>query len=149
VRLILDTNVWIEHLRRDVLTPLLPGLRGRFQLSMDALVAAELLAGCRLRRERQLVDGLIAPFERAGRLQAPTAAELAEAGRALSKLRERGVALSNPAGALIDATIAVTTVRSGALLVTDNARDFEKLASVLPLRWETLVALRGQLDRPD
>lgn len=51
---------------------------------------------------------------------------------------------SYPAGALIDATLAVTTLRRGALLVSENARDFEKLSEVLPLHWETLAALSAR-----
>ena len=145
VRLVLDTSVWIEHLRRDALAPLLPLFRGKYQLSMDALVAGELIAGCRSRKERRVVDALLSPFLRADRVRAAAATDIADAGRALSRLRERGVVLSNPAGALIDATIAVTTLRRGALLVSENTRDFERLSEVLPLQWETLAALSARL----
>lgn len=146
MKLVFDSSVWIEHLRRNVLTPVLPRLRGKYQLSMDALVAGELIAGCRSRAERRVVDALLAPFIRAARVRAATADDVREAGRALSKLRERGAGLSHPAGALIDSTIAITAVRMGALLVTENARDFEKLATVLPLRWETLSALWQRIE---
>jgi len=105
---------------------------------MHALVAGELLAGCRSSAEREYVDDTISPFTRAARVTSATAGEVALAGRTLSRLRERGVALANPAGALIDATIAVSTVRIGALLVTENAHGFAKLGKLLPLRWETL-----------
>ena len=54
----------------------------------------------------------------------------------------------NPAGALIDATIAVTTLRLGALLLSQNARDFENLAKVLPFRWETLLAFSARITGP-
>jgi predicted nucleic acid-binding protein len=37
---------------------------------------------------------------------------------------------------LLDALIAVVAVRDGALLVTTNIGDFERLAEVLPLRVE-------------
>jgi len=116
---------------------------------MDALVSGELIAGCRSRKERSVVVALIAPFVRADRIRSATATEIQDAGRALSKLRERGVAVSNPAGALIDATIAVSALRIGALLVTENTRDFEKLAAVLPLHWETLAALSARLVTPE
>lgn len=145
MKLVFDTNVWIEHLRRNALASLLTSLRGKYQLSMDALVAGELIAGCRSRKERNIVSALLTPFSRANRVRAATAADLADAGRALSKLRERGATLSNPAGTLIDATIAVGAVRMGALLVSENVRDFEKLATVLPLRWETRSALFSRL----
>ena len=145
MKLIFDSSAWIEHLRRNALAPVLPRLRGKYQLSMDALVAGELLAGCRSRRDRRIVDTLLAPFIRADRVRAATASDIADAGRALSKLRERGAGLAHPAGALIDSTIAVTSVRLGALLVSENARDFEKLATVLPLHWETLSDLSKRI----
>ena len=144
MKLVLDTSVWIEHLRHDTLEPLMPALR-RHQLWMHALVAGELLAGCRSRAERGYVDTLIAPFVRANRLPAPHAMEIADAGRALSLLRAQGVSLSH--AALIDATIAVGATRLGALLVTENARDFEKLSKLLPLQWERLSGLPERLAR--
>ncbi len=123
-------------------------LRGRYHLWMDAIVAAELIAGCRSRTERRIVDGLTAPFARAERVRTATAAELDAAGRALSKLRERAVSLKNPAGALLDATIAVNASRAGALLVSENVRDFEKLATVVPLRFEPIASFAERLATP-
>jgi predicted nucleic acid-binding protein len=145
VKLLFDTSVWVDHLRHDALAGLLPRLRGRYQLAMDALVAAELLAGCRSRVERRVVEGLIAPFRTAGRLVTAKADDLGDAGRALSRLREGGATLRNPGSALLDAAIAVGTVRLGALLVSQNEADFRKLATVLPLRFETLAELEGRL----
>jgi predicted nucleic acid-binding protein len=145
VKLIFDSNVWIEHLRRDALASLLPLLRGKYQLLMDALVAGELIAGCRSRKERRVVESLLGAFTRTERVRASSALEITDAGRALSKLREDGIALANSGGALIDAIIAVGALRSGALLVSENARDFDKLATVLPIRWETLSAFRFRL----
>jgi predicted nucleic acid-binding protein len=145
VKLVFDTSVWVEHLRRDALSSMLPRLRGRYQLWMDALVAAELIAGCRSRREHRIVDSLLSPFRRANRVRSPIASEIADAGRALSALRARGTPPSNAMGALIDAMIAVGAARSGALFVSENARDFSKLASVLPLRWETYAAFSARV----
>lgn len=145
MRLVLDSSVWIEHLRRNALAPLLPLLRGKYQLWMDALVQAELIAGCRSRQERRVVDALLAPFARTGRVRAPTAVELALSGHVISKLRERGLVLRKPAGALIDAAIAVSAARDGALLVSENGSDFEKLSKVVSLRWETTAALAARL----
>ena len=145
MKLLFDTSVWVDHLRHDALAPLLPLLRGRYQLSMEAIVAGELLAGCRSRIERRVVEGLIAPFRKAGRLVAVTADDFGDAGRGLSRLRESGATLKNPGGALLDAAIAVVSVRLDALLVSQNEGDFRKLATVLPLRFETLAELAGRL----
>jgi predicted nucleic acid-binding protein len=145
VKLFFDANVWIEHLRADALAPILPRLRGKYQLWMEAVVAAELIAGCRSREERRVVQGLVSQFAKVGRMRAASAPEIIDAGRVLSSLRERGMSPSNAAGALIDSVIAVSATRAGALLVTENVRDFEKLAQVLPLRWETLTEFSARL----
>jgi len=142
VNLVFDSNVWIEHVRANALADLLPLVRAKYQLRMDALVAAELAAGCRSARDRRKLDALLDPFVRTRRVRAPTAMDLAVAGGALSKLRERGISLGHAAAALIDAAIAVNTVRIGALLVTSNVKDFKKLAEVLPLSWTTVDELR-------
>ena len=47
MKLLLDTSVWVEHLRHDVLDGLIEPLRGRFALCMDAVVAAERRMPCR------------------------------------------------------------------------------------------------------
>ena len=146
MKLILDTSVWVEHLRHGALTALLPRARGKYRFWMDGIVAGELVAGCRSRAERRVVEGLIAPFTRAGRIVAPVEADLIEAGRGLSKLREKGVSLKNGSGALLDALIAIDAVRIGALLVTVNDADFRRLADVTPLRYESFHAWRARLD---
>lgn len=43
--------------------------------------------------------------------------------------------------------IAIGSVRAGALLVSENARDFEKLATVLPLRFVTVQRFSTMLEQ--
>jgi predicted nucleic acid-binding protein len=145
VKVIFDTSIWVEQLRRSALDPLLPLLRGKHQIWMDGLVAAELLAGCRSRIERRVVDGLLSPFRRTGRLLALGEGPLRAAGVALSKLREGGLTLKNPGAALLDAMIAATAVHQGALLVTLNSGDFAKLRSQLALTVESLDEFAARL----
>lgn len=147
MKLVFDTNVWIDELRDGVLAPHLAAMRARYELWMDGLVAAELLAGCRTRTERRVVETLLAPFERKGRLRAPTPPVLLDAGRALSRLREGGRTLKKPEGALIDAQIAMGCARGGALLVTNNSSDFAMLASVMPLRFRSFADFTDELAR--
>lgn len=134
MKLLFDTSVWVEHLRHGTLEPLIEPMRGRFALGLDAIVASELRAGCRSKRERRVVDRLCAPFERAGRLLCPLESDFERAALALSRLRERGRPPSGAKGALLDALIAALAARDGMLLVTANPSDFEKLARELPLR---------------
>jgi predicted nucleic acid-binding protein len=104
---------------------------------MSAVVAAELLAGCRNRRERRNIETLLAPFRRVHRLVAPRETDTIVAGKALSRLRERSIELRNPGAALLDALVAATCVGIGAMLISHNAVDFERLASEMPLRFTT------------
>jgi predicted nucleic acid-binding protein len=82
------------------------------------------------------VARLLRPFERSERLLRPGRGDFERASLALSRLRERGRVPSGATSALLDALIAVVAVRDGALLVTTNIGDFERLAEVLPLRVE-------------
>ena len=145
MRLLFDTSVWVEHLRHDVLTPIIPALRGKFMLGFDAVSAAELRAGCRSRSERQGVDRLLAPFEKAGRVAVPEAGDYVRAGEALSRLRERGKTLKRPAGALLDALIAAVGARLGALVVTVHASDFALLTTALPVRAESFEMFTARM----
>lgn len=144
MKLLLDTSVWIEHLRDNALSRLLQ-IRGKFWLRFDAVSAAELSAGCRNARERRVVAALLAPFHRAGRILTPAESDFERAGRALSRLRGQGIALKNPGSALLDGLIAAVAVREGCLLVTRNIADFQKLASALPLRVESLTDFQRRL----
>jgi len=145
LKLLFDTSVWVEHLRRNALAGLLPALRGKFWLWLDAVAAAELGAGCRNSRERRVVAALTEPFRRAGRILTPGQSDFERAGRTLSHLRERDVELKKPGAALLDGLIAAVAVREGCLLVTSNIDDFRKLASAIPLRVESLVEFRRRV----
>jgi predicted nucleic acid-binding protein len=133
VKLLFDSSVWIDHLRRGALDAVIPALRGRFALWMDSVVTAELLAGCRGKQERRTVEQLLAPFERSGRIVAPLHSDFRRAATALSALRARGKTLASPGGVLLDALIMAMAGRIGAMVVSTNVRDFEPLAARLPV----------------
>jgi predicted nucleic acid-binding protein len=145
MRLLLDTSVWVEHLRHDALRDVVPRLRGKLVLWCHAVTGAELRAGCRGKRERDTVGRLLSPFEKAGRVLVPDDGDYQRAGAALSRLREGGKTLRQPGGALLDALIAATAARHGALVVTQNLADFRLLATVLPVRVESLPDLVSRL----
>jgi predicted nucleic acid-binding protein len=132
VKLLFDSSVWVDHLRRGALDGVIPALRGRFALWMDSVVAAELLAGCRGKPERRTVEHVLGPFERTGRIATPLHGDFRRAASALSTLRARGKTLANPGGALLDALIVAIAVRIGAMVVSVNVRDFGLLAGRIP-----------------
>ena len=96
MKLILDSSVWIDHLRTGVLDGVIPRLRGRFALWLDSVVAAELIAGCRDKHERRTVERIVAPFERSSRVVAPLHPDFGRAADALSRLRAQGKTLASP-----------------------------------------------------
>lgn len=145
MKVLLDTSVWVDHLRRGTLNPYIHAMRGRFVLCLDAVVAAELRAGCRTKREHRVVSQLCAPHERERKLLCPSTADFERAALALSRLRERGRPPSGSKAALLDALIAAVAAREGALLVTNNISDFLTLARELPLRVETFSAFAQRL----
>ncbi len=133
MNLLFDTCLWIDDLRRGTLGAVLPRVRDRFVLWMDSVAAGELLSGARTRADRRRIAGLLAPFERAGRIVTPNHKDYVRAAEALSRLRGGGVTLRNPAGAMFDALQAADSLRIGALLVTHNASDFRALRSYIPM----------------
>ena len=141
MKLIFDTSIWVDHLRVGTLDSVLPSLRGRFWVWIDAVAIGELLAGARTKREREMVTTIIRPFEKAQRIVCPETGDFTRAGLALGRLRMRGRTIRHPGGALLDALTAAVCVRLGAVLVTANLSDFRMLAEEIPLRVEPLQAL--------
>jgi len=102
--LLVDTDIFIDHLRGAALVP------GRHRLHYSAVTRAELFAG---NTAPNLTSQLLAPFRELG-VDRPVAER---AGRFA---REFGVRLA-------DALIAATAVEHGLGLVTRNRKHFESI----------------------
>lgn len=100
---------------------------------MSSVVAMELRAGCRARSDARVLQALLDPFERTGRVVFPDHRMWLRAGSILAQMniedRHRRQSLTN------DTLIALSAVSIGACVVTANARDFELLARTIPLTW--------------
>lgn len=138
-----DTSVWIEEFRRDALRVLIPRIQLRYQIRFDAVVAGELQAGCRSKRDRRALARILSPYERAGRVVVPGFQDFLRAGDALSRLRQKGKTLKGVA--LLDAVQAADAARLGALLVTQNVSDFEMLRTSIPVAVEAFDRFRARL----
>jgi predicted nucleic acid-binding protein len=123
----LDTNVVIDALNRPAqleavaqfLTWALPST------SLSAVVSHELAAGATTARQRSLLEQqLVGPFERRGRVFAPSATAWKRAGQLLAQGR-----LSTPA-ALNDVLLALSCREAGVTLITRD-RDFRRLAGLV------------------
>lgn len=104
-------------------------------LHLSSVVAAELQAGMSSARDRKrLHDSVIAPYERRGRLITPSATSWSALGRVLSTLAERdGLVLSQtPRSFIFDILIAQSCREVGAVLISRNIGDLERIATVAP-----------------
>ena len=132
---ILDTNCYVDAARDpDQLTAL-----GEFttwavpHLYLSSVVAAELRAGIRTARDRtRLEQAVLGPFVRRGRLITPGVAAWDALGLTLATLRSStGLepALTRRSFAF-DVLLAYSAREAGAVVVTRNGRDMERIRTV-------------------
>lgn len=132
-RLVIDTNVYIDWFNKrrheDVF----------FQRDavkyLSAVVLMELRAGAVSKVDRRLLQRLQASFERAGRILTPSHAVFAEAGDALRKLQaEVGYNIGGSHSIANDVLIALSARSIGAIVVTQNERDYRAIERVKRFR---------------
>jgi predicted nucleic acid-binding protein len=129
---VLDTNVYIDALRdreeRAALKRFL--IRVGLRIRLAGIVAMELRAGAVTPEHQRALEQLIDPHVRRERVIGLSFAACLEAGRALSSLvaKERLRLASAPASLTNDALMAAWCREAGAVLVTNNHRDFTRLA---------------------
>jgi predicted nucleic acid-binding protein len=132
VKYALDTNIFIDSFRHveaeaQLLTFLQRALPSTF---MSAVVMQELAAGARTpKAARELRRFVFEPFERRGRVFAPSAAAFVESGRILAAVaaQEGWQLIDENPSLLNDALIAASCRERGIALVTRDG-DFERLA---------------------
>jgi len=144
---VLDTNVFIQAFRDPAANTELQ----RFHLLfapfeyMSTVVAQELIAGTRATSDqRRLERHVLAPYARRERLVTPSPHAWEKPGAILADLvRREGLELRRVSKAFgNDILIAVSCREAGCVLVTDNTRDFERIARVSNFRFvESFPAL--------
>ena len=123
----LDTNVLVDALRQSgELVRLKTFLSWALPSTVvSSIVAAELTAGARTDKARRLLDeAVLAPFERRGRILAPTVAAWRRMGAVLAQL---GAARAS-ASRQNDALLAVQAREHGWTVITRD-QDFQTLRS--------------------
>lgn len=125
-----DTNVYIDWLNRGRYGEVLLA-RGVLKY-LSAVVLLELEAGAFSRKDQRLVEQLYRGFERAARIVVPSASDYREGGRLLRRLqREKGYDLRKAYSLINDLLIALSARRIGAMVLTQNAKDFEAIREFL------------------
>ena len=135
MKLLLDTNVLIGFFRDPLAKDSFEAQWSRPLLCMSSLVAMELFAGCRNRRQQSALATFLKPFEKAARLVTPDHSALLESGRVLAQLGREGIGKAHLRQITNDVIIGVTAARAGVVVVTRNARDFSRIEKHTPVRW--------------
>jgi predicted nucleic acid-binding protein len=136
----LDANLYIRAFRDPGANAALRSFHTAFAPFeyLSAVVAQELRAGAQtVRAVDDLERHLFAPFERSGRILAPSYGAWKRAGAALATLsRTEGMELARISkGYANDVLLAVTCREAGVTLVTGNRRDFERIGRVAPFEF--------------
>ena len=131
---VLDTNCYIDASRNAAALAALT----RFStwsapgLFLSSVVAAELRAGATtVKGRKKLEDGVLAPFVRRGRVFTPSSAAWDALGLTLATLRvSEGLQLSQVKRSFaFDVLLAYSCRERGAVLVTRNSRDMDRIRS--------------------
>lgn len=133
-RYALDTNVFIRATHDPDWQEQLARFHAAFAPFewLSAVVAQELLAGARTTAAKVIERSILEPFERRGRLIVPSYSAWKETGAVLASLvmskKAQWDAVSR--SFVNDILLAMSCRESGVVLVTDNVRDFERIAEV-------------------
>lgn len=132
-RIIIDTNVYIDWINDGQYEAII------FQRDavkhLSAVVIMELAAGAFSVRDRRLVREVASAFGRVGRILAPTVSMYQEAGEALRQLQESlGYTLASAHGLANDVLIALSARSVGAVVITQNDRDFAAIKKIRPFK---------------
>lgn len=132
-RLVIDTNVYIDWFNKRRHEDLL------FQRDavkyLSAVVLMELRAGAVSKGDRRLLQQLEASFERAGRILTPSRSVFGEAGDVLRRLQAvAGYHIGGSHSIANDVLIALSARSIGAIVVTQNERDYRAIERVKRFR---------------
>jgi predicted nucleic acid-binding protein len=135
--LLFDTGIYIRFSRGEDY-PWLGEDAGVFQRTLlTTVVAAELYASTRDRREKRALDELCRAHDALGHFSSPSAATWIETGILLRRARTAHGQI-DLVHHFRDLLIALEAVRAAATLVTENAGDFARWKSLLASSRKTL-----------
>ena len=146
-RYVVDTNLYIDALRTErdrlalgaFLTAYAPFVH------LSAVVVQELRAGVRGRAAARLEAAIVAPFERRDRLVTPSYAAWKETGRVLSELVAPAMWAAVTRSFVNDVLLAMSCREAGVVLVTRNAVDCARIATVRPFDFVAPWPVLGKL----
>jgi tRNA(fMet)-specific endonuclease VapC len=136
-RIIIDTNVYIDWINDGLYEAVI--FQREAVKHLSAIVMMELAAGAFSLRDRRIVRDVSSAFARVGRILAPTVSMYQEAGEVLRQLQESlGYTLASAHGLANDVLIALSARSIGALVITQNDRDFSAIQRIRPFKLATV-----------
>jgi len=130
---IIDTNIFIDRFSNPEAYKHIFLSEGPVYLS--SIVVMELLAGAHTKKSIRAVYDLIVYFKRVDRIVVPTAKDYERAGEILASLQAvKGYSIKKSASITSDCILAASSKSAGAVLYTQNKKDFLALQSVFDFR---------------
>ena len=137
---VLDTNCFIEASRDEIAAATLAEFSARTApfLYLSSVVAAELTAGTEnLEARRMIEEAVLGPYQRRSRVVTPSRSSWDVLGKTLSELVwKEGLELQRmPRSFLLDILIAHSCREHGAVLISSNVRDLQRINRIFTFEW--------------
>jgi predicted nucleic acid-binding protein len=128
VKLVLDTSIYIPFINQGIAHPLIEVHQGRSLIYMSAVVMEELYAGALDGSSVKLLDKMHDSFSSVGRLIVPDAMDWQRTGKIVAQLGNKyGFEKMFLSRLTNDILTAATARKIGAVMVTNNQKDFLRL----------------------
>ena len=128
IKVIIDSSIYIPFINKGVFYPFLELEIEKPVLFLSAVVIKELYSGAIESRSIRLLDELYEAFSSTGRLIIPSASDWQKVGKIIAKLGNKyGFERRFLAKIQNDVLIALSSRQIGALLITNNTRDFLRI----------------------
>ncbi len=140
VKVVLDTSIYIPFINKGISHPILELEYKTPLLYMSVVVIEELYAGAHGNASIKLLDRAYKTFEDLGRLIVPGVADWQKTGKVVAKLGQKyGFEDSFLSRITNDVLIALSVRRIGAVVVTNNTRDFLRIKEFVDFKIYTLL----------
>ena len=135
VKLVLDTSIYIPFINQGIAHPTIEVRQGRPLIFMSAVVMEELYAGALDFSSVKLLDKMHDTFSGMGRLIVPDAMDWQKTGKVVAQLGKKyGFEKLFLSRITNDILIAATTRKIGAVVVTNNQKDFLKIQEYIDFK---------------
>lgn len=132
-RVVIDTNIYIDWLNKGLYEEVL--FQSGAVKHLSSIVLMELWAGAFSIRDRKLLRQITINFAKAGRILLPTVGIYEEAGEVLRRLQIfRGYTTTSASTLASDVLIALSARSIGAMVVTQNRRDYVAIQGLRPFK---------------